>query len=35
MKSLIIGEVNNNELSSGTLEIISKAKDLNLSLIHI
>tara|TARA_B100001175_G_scaffold231904_1_gene198454 strand:- start:111 stop:1034 length:924 start_codon:yes stop_codon:yes gene_type:complete len=30
MKSLIIGEVNNNELSSGTLEIISKAKELNL-----
>ena len=30
MKSLIIGEINNNELSSGTLEIISKAKELNL-----
>ena len=30
MKSLIIGEVNNNELSSGTLEIISRAKELNL-----
>ena len=30
MKSLIIGEVNNNELSSGTLEIISKAKELSL-----
>tara|TARA_A100001037_G_scaffold286241_1_gene294438 strand:- start:105 stop:1028 length:924 start_codon:yes stop_codon:yes gene_type:complete len=30
MKSLIIGEVNNNELSSGTLEIISKAIELNL-----
>lgn len=30
MKSLIIGEVNNNGLSSGTLEIISKAKELNL-----
>ena len=30
MKTLIIGEVNNNELSSGTLEIISKAKELNL-----
>ncbi len=30
MKSLIIGELNNNELSSGTLEIISKAKELNL-----
>ena len=37
MKSLIIGEINNNELSSGTLEIISKAKELNLdfSLITI
>ena len=32
MKSLIIGEVNNNELSSGTLEIISKAKELNLDI---
>ena len=31
MKSLIIGEVNNNELSSGTLEIISKAKELSLN----
>ena len=30
MKSLIIGEVNNNELNSGTLEIISKAKELSL-----
>ena len=30
MKALIIGEVNNNELSSGTLEIISKAIELNL-----
>ena len=30
MKSLIIGEINNNELSSGTLEIISKAKELSL-----
>ena len=30
MKTLIIGEVNNNELSSGTLEIISKAIELNL-----
>ncbi len=30
MKALIIGEVNNNELSSGTLEIISKAMELNL-----
>ena len=30
MKSLIIGEINNNELSSGTLEIISRAKELNL-----
>jgi len=30
MKSLIIGEINNNELSAGTLEIISKAKELNL-----
>ena len=30
MKTLIIGEVNNNELSSGTLEIISKAKELSL-----
>ena len=30
MKTLIIGEVNNNELSTGTLEIISKAKDLSL-----
>ena len=30
MKTLIIGEVNNNELSSGTLEIISKTKELNL-----
>ena len=31
MKTLIIGEVNNNELSSGTLEIISKAKELSLN----
>ena len=30
MKTLIIGEVNNNELSSGTLEIISKVKELSL-----
>ena len=30
MKTLIIGEVNSNELSSGTLEIISKAKELSL-----
>ncbi len=30
MKTLIIGEVNNNELSSGTLEIISKSKELSL-----
>ncbi len=30
MKTLIIGEVNNNELSSGTLEIISKAKEISL-----
>ena len=30
MKTLIIGEVNNNELSSGTLEIISKTKELSL-----
>jgi len=30
MKALIIGEVNNNELSSGTLEIISKAIELKL-----
>ena len=30
MKTLIIGEVNNNELSSGTLEIIYKAKELSL-----
>ena len=30
MKTLIIGEVNNNELSSGTLEIISKAMELSL-----
>ena len=30
MKTLIIGEVNNSELSSGTLEIISKAKELSL-----
>tara|TARA_B100000405_G_scaffold169894_1_gene118819 strand:- start:94 stop:1017 length:924 start_codon:yes stop_codon:yes gene_type:complete len=30
MKTLIIGEINNNELSSGTLEIISKAKELSL-----
>ena len=30
MKTLIISEVNNNELSSGTLEIISKAKELSL-----
>ena len=30
MKTLIIGEVNNNELSSSTLEIISKAKELSL-----
>ncbi len=30
MKTLIIGEILNNEISSGTLEIISKAKELNL-----
>ena len=30
MKTLIIGEIVNNELSSGTLEIISKVKALNL-----
>ena len=30
MKTLIIGEVINNELNSGTLEIISKARELNL-----
>ena len=30
MKSLIIGEVTNNELNSGTLEIISKVRELNL-----
>ena len=30
MKTLIIGEINNNELSSGTLEIISKTKELSL-----
>ena len=35
MKSLIIGEVNNNELSSGTLEIISKAKELSLDFTVI
>ena len=30
MKTLIIGETTNNEISSGTLEIVSKAIDLNL-----
>ena len=30
MKTLIIGEVTNNELNSGTLEIISKVRELNL-----
>ena len=35
MKTLIIGEVNNNELSSGTLEIISKAKELSLDFTVI
>ena len=35
MKSLIIGEINNNELSSGTLEIISKAKELSLDFTVI
>ena len=30
MKTLIIGEIVNDELSSGTLEIISKVKELNL-----
>ena len=35
MKALIIGEVNNNELSSGTLEIISKAKELSLDFTVI
>ena len=35
MKTLIIGEVNNNELSSGTLEIISKAKELSLNFTVI
>ena len=35
MKTLIIGEVNNNELSSGTLDIISKAKELSLDVTVI
>jgi len=35
MKTLIIGETSNNELSSGTLEIISKATDLNLDFTVI
>ena len=35
MKTLIIGEVNNNELSSGTLEIISKANELSLNFTVI
>ena len=35
MKTLIIGEVNNNELSSGTLEIISKAKKWSLDFTVI
>ena len=30
MKTLILGEVTNNELNSGTLEIISKVRELNL-----
>ena len=30
MKTLVIGELINNQISSGTLEIISKAKELNL-----
>ncbi len=30
MKTLIIGEVTNKELNSGTLEIISKVRELNL-----
>jgi len=30
MKTLVIGELVNNKISSGTLEIISKAKELNL-----
>ena len=37
MKTLILGEILNGTLSSGTLEIIKKAQDesLDLSLIHI
>ena len=35
MKTLIIGETTNNELSSGTLEIVSKAIDLNLDFTVI
>ena len=35
MKTLIIGEVNNNELSSDTLEIISKANELSLDFTVI
>ena len=33
MKSLIIGEVSNGSLSSGTLEIITKAKEDNLDFV--
>jgi len=32
MKTLIIGEIINNNLSSGTLEILSKAKSLELDV---
>ena len=35
MKTLIIGETTNNKLSSGTLEIVSKAIDLNLDFTVI
>ena len=32
MKTLIIGEIINNNLSSGTLEILGKAKSLDLDV---
>ena len=35
MKTLIIGETTNNELSSSTLEIVSKATNLNLDFTVI
>ena len=35
MKSLIIGEVSNGSLSSGTLEIITKAKEDNLDFVVV